>query len=392
MKKFFLSFVMALAILVPTVLTSCEKNDGGNGNNNLLEGNELGGSAGLDINTVVELDASVEYKLTGKVVIKDGGELRIPAGTVIKAEKNKEEVNYDGFEKYILVAQGGKIFINGTAQKPVTMTVKVAGTRWGGLIVNGRAPLSGGEISTAEINDDYAFGGNNADDNSGRITYLKLEYTGEKNSAEVEHNGLTLNGVGRGTVVENIYIPHGMDDGIEFFGGNVNVKNLLVVNSDDDMFDATQGWSGTLENAYGVWTAGFASGEKDPSGVEADGNYDGLTPSQTGQSKFTIRNMTIENNGVEMNNVIMIRRCATATIENALLKGSGTVKSSGFVVNVLDKGSSSDKANIATSVNITNKMTNSVADTNGGSEYPNITVGGNNTGCTADFSWSGYNF
>src|SRR5690606_28838925 len=140
---------------------------------------------------------------------------------VIKAKK--------GFGSYILVLQGGKINVNGTADKPVTMTADVPNAEqgyWGGLIINGRAPLSGGSTGSTEINSAYSYGGTNTADNSGSITYLKLEATGARSSANVEHNGLTLNGVGNGTKIENVFIPDGADDGIEFFGGSVNVKNL----------------------------------------------------------------------------------------------------------------------------------------------------------------------
>lgn len=131
------------------------------------------------------------------------------------------------------------------------------------------------------MNSAYTYGGNNPSDNSGVITYLILGNTGARSSADVEHNGLTLNGVGNGTKIENLYIYDGADDGIEFFGGSVNVKNLLVVNSDDDMFDFTQGYNGTLENAYGIWEVGYVSSESDR-GIEADGNLDGkFTPSQS---------------------------------------------------------------------------------------------------------------
>ena len=126
------------------------------------------------------------------------------------------------------------------------------------------------------------------------ITYLILGHTGARSSADVEHNGLTLNGVGNGTKIENLYIFDGADDGIEFFGGSVNVKNLLVVNSDDDMFDFTQGYNGTLENAYGIWEVGYVSSESDPRGIEADGNLDGKFKDHPNQSNFTVKNMTIE--------------------------------------------------------------------------------------------------
>ncbi len=394
MKKFFLNFVMVAAMMAPVMLTSCGDDNDGDDNNNgedvketfTVENGEMLGR----LKSAYTLGEDVE--LAGPVIIESGASLTIPAGRTIKAK--------GGFSCYILVLQGGKIFVNGTAEAPVTMTscaVDKSGNPlpnagdWGGLIINGRAPLADGQIRSTEINANYKYGGDNAGDNSGVITYLKLEYTGAKSGADTEHNGLTLNAVGNGTVIENIFIKTGNDDGIEFFGGSVNVKNLLVVNSDDDMFDATDGWNGTLENAYGVWENGFSSVESDPSGVEADGNMDGKFPEATKMSDFTIRNMTIVNNGVDMNNVLMIRRGAKATIENALVKGNGTVKSTGFIVN-MDGGG----GNIASAISITNELTNAVASTNfGSSAYPNVTVGGGNTGVANPatvFAWTGYVF
>lgn len=322
MKKFLFSLILFATMITPLVLTSCD--DDSETIDKPKEDKELAGT----ISEVRNLDKSVEYLLTGPVIIAEGGTLTVPAGTVIKAEK--------GFDKYILVLQGGKININGTALEPVTITANISNAEqghWGGLIINGRAPLSGGETGTTEINSDYKYGGSNVADNSGSITYLKLEYTGARSDANVEHNGLTLNGVGNATKIENIYIPNGSDDGIEFFGGSVNVKNLLVVNSDDDMFDFTQGYTGTLENAYGIWEEGFVSSEEDPRGIEADGNLDGNNPGQSGQSNFTVKNLTIDlrlsastDEGFYMHDVIKVRRGAKATIENALIKGNGQVK------------------------------------------------------------------
>jgi len=388
MKKVLLGFAVA-AFLAPAVLTSCNKDDDNTPTvqGELWEGSELKGT----VTGATRLDASVTYQLTAPLLIADGGELNIPAGTTIKAE--------GGFSCYILVLQGGKINVNGTAEKPVTMTsskASPAAEDWGGLIINGRAPLAGGTTGTTEINADYPYGGSNPTDNSGSITYLKLAYTGARNTADVEHNGLTLNGVGSGTKIENIFIPYGADDGIEFFGGTVNVKNLLVVNSDDDMFDVTQGWSGTLENCYGIWEEGYSSGEADASGVEADGNHDGNFPQHTGQSNFTIRNMTIDlklaassTASEQMNNVIKVRRGAKANIVNALVKGTGSVKSNGAVVDMTDSKGTGD---ITSTISITNQLTSSPAETKfGDAAFPGVTVGGNNTGCDKNiFAWTDY--
>lgn len=393
MKKIFLSFMMFAVMLAPVVLTSCGDDDPENVDDRELvhklaeEGVLLG-----RLKDKLELKAGTEYALTGSFIVEENGELHIPAGTVIKAN--------EGFGNYILVLQGGKIFVNGTAQAPVTMTANKANAaqgHWGGLIINGRAPLAGGTTGTTEINTEYKYGGTNVADNSGSITYLKLEYTGARSNADVEHNGLTLNGVGNGTIIENIFIPNGADDGIEFFGGSVNVRNLLVVNSDDDMFDFTQGYTGTLENAYGIWESDYSSSESDPRGVEADGNLDGNFPDHTGQSDFTIKNMTIELKLAALNDkehpdfkkktmqdVIIIRRGAKATIENTLVKGTGTAQ------DVIDLNG----ANTATAISLTNQLA-SVTDKliNPESGLANVKIEDGNSGCPIDiFAWTGYQF
>jgi hypothetical protein len=339
------------------------------------------------ITEVRTLDATVEYLLVGPLLVEEGGVLNIPAGTTIKAKK--------GFSSYILVLQGGKINVNGTAEKPVTMTADIPNAEqghWGGLVINGKAPLADPkEKGSTEINSAYLYGGNDPKDNSGSITYLKLEYTGARSSANVEHNGLTLNGVGNGTKIENIYIPNGADDGIEFFGGSVNVTNLLVVNSDDDMFDFTQGYNGTLENCYGIWETGYVSSESDPRGVEADGNLDGLSPEHPNQSNFKIKNMTIDlrlaastTEGCYMHDVIKVRRGAKATIENALVKGQGQAK------DLVDLTDGKGAAQESTTISITNSLTTKISgkEVNG---TGNVTVKAGNSGCPANiFSWTGY--
>lgn len=382
MKSNFLN-ILALATILGLVFTSCSSDDNGGGTTP-TQSNELSGS----ITSTKTLDASVEYILSGSLIVEDGGTLTIPEGTTIKAKK--------GFSNYILVLQGGTININGTASKPVTLTAdkdNAGAGYWGGLIINGKAKLSGDATGSTEINSAYAYGGDNDADSSGSITYLKLMYSGARSSGSVEHNGITLNGVGSGTTIENVYVYECSDDGIEFFGGSVNVKNLLVVNTDDDMFDVTQGWNGTLENAYGIWEAGFTSTEKDPRGVEADGNLDGLNPDYNRQSEFTVTNMTIDlqlaastDNGKYMHDVLKVRRGAKATITNALVKGTGQAK------DLVDLSDKKGNGNAESSINITNKLTATLSGSEINGEG-NVTVSENNTGADkALFNWTGYTF
>ena len=221
---------------------------------------------------------------------------------------------------------------------------------------------------------------------------MELRFTGARSSADIEHNGLTLNGVGRGTTIKNLYITDGADDAIEFFGGTVNVENILAVNCDDDMFDFTQGYKGTLSNCYGVWEAGYTSTEEDPRGVEADGNLDGNGPDHQGQSDFTIKNMTIATyaTGQVMDDAIKVRRGATAHIENALVIGNGQMK------DFIDVTDSKGNATTATQMSVTNQISSTLSGkeiNDGGTSYENIKITDGNTGADQTaFSWTGYKF
>lgn len=386
MKNPFLNFMFLATLFVGLAFTSCDDDD--DDDDKTPVENELSGS----VTGTKELDASVEYFLTGPLIVEEGGVLEIPAGTVIKARL--------GFSKYILVLKGGKINARGTAEAPVKMIADIedAGEGyWGGLIINGNAPLADpAEVGSTEVSSAYVYGGSVSTDNSGVLTYLVLGNTGARSSANVEHNGLTLNGVGNGTKIENIYIYDGADDGIEFFGGSVNVTNLLVVNSDDDMFDFTQGYNGTLKNAYGIWEAGFSSSEADPRGIEADGNLDGNFAGHPNQSDFTVENVTFDLRLAHttgdvtraMQDVIKVRRGAKANIINALVKGTGAV---GDLIDLTD---GLGTGVLTSTISLTNSLTNEIT---GGAIKPDTATGAvvedGNTGCaTSIFAWTGYQF
>ena len=340
-----------------------------------------------EITSEVTLQSNVQYYINGSVHVKDGGVLRIPAGMTIKARK--------GFASFILVERGGKIYAEGTAEAPITFTADAADAvsgYWGGIIVNGKAVISGaaGSVNEAatEIDNNVMYGGNDNADNSGVLTYVRILYSGARSSADIEHNGLTLNGVGNGTKIENIYIAEGADDAIEFFGGSVNVTNLLAVNCDDDCFDFTQGYCGTLTNCYGRWEAGFTSTEEDPRGVEADGNLDGNGHEHTPQANFSIVNMTIENLSTSqaMQDAVKVRRLAKANIQNALVKGTGKIDE------LVDLTDSKDPADAGTVVNVTNEATNVGKQTNSGNPAgATVNIAAGNSGCATNiFGWTGY--
>lgn len=386
MKKLFINALAFCAVCAPVILTSCSE-----------ENETQNPDEAYYVNEDNQLCIKGEYTweegkvLEQTVLVENGGVLKFNAGTTVKCEK--------GFDKYILVLQGGKIEATGTESKPVVFTSaesSPAAGDWGGIIINGRAPLSGGGTYATEINNDYLYGGTDAADNSGRLTYVKIEYAGASSgSDDIEHNGLTLNGVGNGTQIDHIYVLESADDAIEFFGGSVNVTNLLAVNPDDDMFDFTQGYNGELKDCYGIWEDGYTSTEEDPRGIEADGNLDGKNPEHTPQSDFKVTNMTIDlrlannsNDGYYMHDVVKVRRGAKATVTNALVIGQGACK------DIIDLKDDKGNADTATSISLTNSNTgariNDGKDING-EGYASVKIEDGNTGCSSSiFGWTGY--
>ncbi len=193
------------------------------------------------------LDPNKEYVLNNIVSVQNGAKLSIPAGTKITARSDSET---DATNIYIVIQQGGKIEINGTEGNPVVMssTSGEAGS-WGGLVIAGKAPTDAGVNATAEVGG-ILYGGDSNTDNSGSINYLILKDAGAAINSESQYNGLSLYAVGSGTTISNIAIMNGADDGVEFFGGTVSIKNLYLENNEDDAVDWTEGWNGTIENTY----------------------------------------------------------------------------------------------------------------------------------------------
>jgi hypothetical protein len=319
-----------------------------------------------DITGSETLDPSKIYKLTGLVKVKDGGKLTIPAGTVIEG--------VGGTSAAIIVEQGGQIFVNGTATNPVVMTSGLATKSrgdWGGLVICGRATCnSGGGMS--EVGD-VPYGGTVDNDNSGVIRYLRIEYSGAAFNSEKEYNGFSLFGVGSGTTVEYVQIFENADDGIEFYGGAVNANYLVVTNVEDDLFDWTEGWTGTGNFWYGKNASGYGN-----RGIEAD-NWE-TNNSATPFSNPTINNLTLIGSGDQGNEPqgIELRRGTKGKLDNVVLKNwkigvrvSGDI-SQGFLNGDL-KVTNVNFIDCTTNINV------GTGDASGITENPNATGAGNGT-------------
>jgi len=348
-------------------------------------------SGNLTTNLRLQNDGT-EYVLNGTLLVKDGATLTIDAGVTIKALAG-------GTDVYILVEKGGKIIADGTPSNPIRFTSNASNPApgdWGGLIINGKAPISRQASSASnaatEVNNNIFFGGDVSNDNSGILDYVGLEYTGARIDDETEHNGLTLNGVGSGTTISNIFIKNGDDDAIEFFGGTVNASNILVVNPKDDMFDFSQGYTGTCSNLYGIREAGYIAVTSDPRGIEADGNLDGNSPTDINQSNFTINGITIiHKGGIELTDAMKIRRGATATITGAYVE----VGTSSSFADFIDLNDSRGNATAATNITAVGNAANGLNindNVNGPSATLTVSNGTSGSVATSLFTWTGYSF
>ncbi|WP_370390081.1 beta strand repeat-containing protein [uncultured Winogradskyella sp.] len=234
-----------------------------------------------NIVTDTQLDPSIQYRIVGPVLVNSNATLTIPAGTEI--------VSNSGTANYLAVLQGGDINIQGSPGNPVVMRSD-DGLPWGGLLLCGNATTTEGVNATAEVGG-LVYGGTNDNDSSGSIEYLILRNTGAQINADSQFNGLSLYAVGDGTSIDNVAVISGADDGIEFFGGTVNVTNFYAENIEDDAIDWTEGWNGTLSTAYVVNTIQDFSTAIEADGVNANPTIENLTAiSSTGGLAIQMKN------------------------------------------------------------------------------------------------------
>jgi hypothetical protein len=266
------------------------------------------------------LTADGEFFIDKALRIKDGGTLMIEEGVTITASE-------DGSPNamFIVIEQGAKIDAQGTSAKPIVFTAEAETPKaWGGLLICGKAPINTGTTALTEIGD-ASYGGTVANDNSGTLKYVRVEYSGSSINSEKEHNGITFYGVGSGTTVEYIEAYMGADDGIELFGGTVNLKYVAVIGSQDDQFDFAQGWVGTAENVY-LQQINDLEYDQDK-GIEGD-NLD-ANNNATPFSSPTMRNVSIigytgvRNGEGELVDGIRIREGAKGIFDNVVIKGYG---------------------------------------------------------------------
>jgi len=281
-----------------------------------------------DITASTTWSASKIYLLKRNVFVTNNAVLTIEPGTLIKGDK--------ATKGSLVITRGAKIMAAGTTEKPIVFTSNIAaGGRsqgdWGGIILLGKAPNNLGTAvaieGVSDATDKAKHGGTDANDNSGVMQYVRIEYAGIPLGPDNEINALTFGSVGAGTTIDHIQVYRSGDDAFEWFGGTVNVKYLLAINTWDDDFDVDNGFSGKVQFALAQRLASTAD-VSGSNGFEADNNSKGTNDEP--QTSAVFSNVTIlgpvdkagaKNINANFQHAAQIRRNASISIFNSIFAG-----------------------------------------------------------------------
>ncbi len=229
--------------------TACSSSEDDQRDNTIVyPGNIIGnGEQAFDI-TEYQVIRKGTYLLKGWCYVTQGSTLIIEAGTIIKGDKETNAA--------LIVEPGGKIIAQGTADQPIVFTSEMpAGQRrpgdWGGLIICGLA-RNNQQLMQIEGGPRTMHGGSNDADNSGVLSYVRVEFAGLPFKKNQEINGVTFGSVGSGTTVDHVQVSYSNDDAFEWFGGTVNASHLVAYHCWDDDFDVDNGYRGTCRYLLGI--------------------------------------------------------------------------------------------------------------------------------------------
>jgi hypothetical protein len=243
----------------------------------VFEGNQIGnGDQEFEVNQNFTLKKGT-YILKGWVYINEGASVTIPAGTIIKGDKETKAA--------LIVRRGGRLIAQGTATEPIVFTSnQPKGQRkpgdWGGIILCGKARNNQGTMEI-EGGPNAPHGGSDDNDNSGVLSYVRCEFAGYPFATDQEINGITFGSVGKGTKIDHVQVSYSNDDSFEWFGGAVDAKYLIAWHGWDDDFDTDNGFSGRMQFLLAVKNPRIAD-QSVSNGFESDNNANG-----TEQQPFT---------------------------------------------------------------------------------------------------------
>ena len=288
-----------MGMATAAVFTSCSDNNdateqtgdsrkwGTNGglksaDNLLFDGNQIGNGDKEFVFTGKQTLKKGVYTLKGWVYIADGAELTIEPGTIIKGDKQTKAA--------LIAERGGKLIAQGTATDPIVFTsAQAKGQRkpgdWGGVILCGKAPHNASEAQI-EGGPRTKHGGTDAHDNSGVLSYVRVEFAGFPFDVDQEINGVTLGSVGDATKIDHVQVSYSNDDSFEWFGGTVNCKYLIAYNGWDDDFDTDNGFSGHVQYGLAVRDPRIAD-KSQSNGFESDNDASGSTASPVTTATFS---------------------------------------------------------------------------------------------------------
>ena len=246
------------------------------------EGTQIGNGDAEFVFTGKQTLKKGTYLLKGWVYIANGAELTIEPGTIIKGDKQTKAS--------LLAERGGKLIAKGTATEPIVFTSEAEpGSRkpgdWGGIILCGKARNNQAEMQI-EGGPRTKHGGEDDADNSGVLSYVRIEFAGYPFQPDQEINGLTLGSVGSGTQIDHVQVSYSNDDSFEWFGGAVNCKNLVAFHGWDDDFDTDNGFSGAVQYGLSIRDARIAD-KSQSNGFESDNNASGSDVSPYTNATFS---------------------------------------------------------------------------------------------------------
>lgn len=304
------------------------------------------------ITTNRTLDRDTVYYLDGFVFVKNNATLTIESGTIIRG--------IYGERSTLIITRGAKIMAQGTPNMPIVFTSdQEPGDRypgdWGGLVILGKAIINrpsdcttcpGAAVAANEAgvqnniegdidnaSGDGLYGGNDNNDNSGVISYVRIEYAGVVINTGNEINGFTLGAVGKGTTIDHVQVTYANDDSFEWFGGNVNAKHLISVGAVDDDFDTDFGFSGKIQFGVAQRDSNFYDTGNGPTTNAFESDNDGGGTAANPRTRAVFSNMTIVGplaNGqpltssTSFQNAARIRRASQISIQNSVLMGFPT--------------------------------------------------------------------
>ena len=275
------------------------------------------------------LTNDIAWALSGKVTVgndnADSATLTIEPGTFVYGKSGAD---------FLVIARGSKIQAIGTRQAPIVMTSvndmlglsdDNSTAEWGGLVILGKAPSNKcdqNDLANCQVEAEGEagpYGGADPEDNSGALRYLQVRYAGFEVIPDNELNGITFFGVGRGTSVEYIQVHNNLDDGVEFFGGTVDAKYVVLTGNRDDSLDWADGWTGRMQH---VLVRHNPNDTKANRGIEADNQSGDFTAQPI--SKPRVANMTIIGNnfdGEDDSEGILLRAGTAGELYNIIVTG-----------------------------------------------------------------------